>query len=153
LPNSYISAVVKETLRLYPPGWLISRKACENDVLGDYPIPEGTDILISLYAIQRSGSNWEHPDKFFPERFLNDTTGEDSYLPFSTGPRKCIGDQLALMEMQIHLATMSRLFTIARVTPEQQIPVEAQINLRPAVPVYARVEATCTTLNSKQTNP
>jgi cytochrome P450 len=93
-------------MRLYPPGWLMTRKALKDDRLGDYFVPAGTEIYISPYLIQRHPQLWEAPDSFNPDRF---SAGEAplrhplAMLPFSAGPRNCIGEYLARIEMQIHL--------------------------------------------------
>jgi cytochrome P450 len=125
-------AILDETLRLYPAGWLITRKALADDVVGDYLLPRGTEVYISPYIIQRHPSYWREPDRFLPERF----TGPDAaanrsiaFLPFSLGPRKCIGEALARMEMQIHLMMLAK--TLRFLEPGNGEPaMVAGVNLR-----------------------
>ena len=128
----YTRQVIEETLRLYPAGWLMTRAALENDQLGDYLVPAGTEIYISPYLIQRHPAFWEAPDRFNPDRFGPDesrTRHPMTMLPFSAGPRKCIGESLARIEMQIHLMTIAKHLRLRSVS-EQSIELEAGVNLR-----------------------
>ena len=129
---AYTRQVLEEALRLYPAGWLMTRKALKDDHLGDYFVPAGTEIYISPYFIQRNPAFWEAPDEFNPERF-DPSHAKDRHtltmLPFSAGPRKCIGEFLARIEMQIHLMTIARQLRLryAGATPPE---LEAGVNLR-----------------------
>jgi cytochrome P450 len=129
---AYVRQVIEETLRLYPAGWLMTRKALRDDQLGDYFVPAGTEIYISPYLIQRSPALWEAPDAFNPDRFDPDQSQnrhELAMLPFSAGPRKCIGELLARIEMQIHvimIAKYLRLMCASEKLPE----LDAGVNLR-----------------------
>jgi len=108
---NYTRQVIDEALRLYPPGWLMTRKALEDDRLGEYFVPAGTEIYISPYFIQRHPGLWRDPDRFDPERFDADETQHRhalAMLPFSAGPRNCIGEYLARIEMQIHLMIIAK---------------------------------------------
>jgi cytochrome P450 len=128
----YTRQVIEETLRLYPAGWLMTRAALKNDQLGDYFVPAGTEIYISPYLIQRHPAFWEAPDRFNPDRFGADelrTRHPMTMIPFSAGPRKCIGESLARMEMQIHLMTIAKHLRLRNVS-EQWIELEAGVNLR-----------------------
>ncbi len=124
--------VLNETMRLYPPGWLFSRKAVADDQLGDYHIPAGADILISPYYLHRHKELWEDPERFDPDRFLEarfPAANKFAFIPFSAGPRRCIGDQFAMIEMQMHFANMTRRFKL-RYIPDLPITLEPAINLR-----------------------
>jgi cytochrome P450 len=129
---TYTGQVIDEVLRLYPPGWLMTRKALRDDQLGDYFVPAGTELYISPYLIQRNPALWEAPDTFNPDRFAPDQSRDRdalAMLPFSAGPRKCIGDLFARIEMQIHLITIAkqlRLRYIGGKPPE----LDAGVNLR-----------------------
>jgi len=128
----YTRQVIEETLRLYPAGWLMTRAALKNDQLGDYLVPAGTEIYISPYLIQRHPAFWEAPDRFNPDRFGPDelrTRHPMTMLPFSAGPRKCIGESFARIEMQIHLMTIAKHLRLRSVS-EQSIQLEAGVNLR-----------------------
>ncbi len=128
----YTRQVIEETLRLYPAGWLMTRTALKNDQLGDYSVPAGTEIYISPYLIQRHPAFWEAPDRFNPDRFGPDESGARhpmTMIPFSAGPRKCIGESFARIEMQIHLMTIAKHLRL-RGVGEQSIQLEAGVNLR-----------------------
>lgn len=106
----YTRQVIDEALRLYPPLWLMSRKAKEDDYLGEYFVPAGTEIYISPYFIQRNPQLWEAPDRFDPDRMSignKPDRPELAFCPFG-GPRKCIGDFFARVEIQMHLMMMAR---------------------------------------------
>lgn len=111
----YTRRVIEEALRLYPAGWLMTRKALKDDQLGEYFVPAGTEVYISPYLIQRNPAIWDNPDKFDPDRFdparhkpASSHRHAIAMLPFSAGPRKCIGEFFARTEMQIHLMTIGR---------------------------------------------
>ncbi len=96
-------------MRLYPPGWLMTRKALSDDRLADYFVPAGTEIYIAPYLIQRHPGLWSQPHLFNPDRFLDETANGRhalAMIPFSAGPRNCIGEFLARVEMQLHLMTV-----------------------------------------------
>lgn len=129
---TYTGQVLEEVMRLYPPGWLMTRKALEPDRLGDYFVPAGTEVYISPYLIQRHPAFWDSPDDFIPERFSPDRAQNRhpmAMLPFSAGPRKCIGELLARMEMQVHLITIARQLRLRSVRPPS-MEFEAGVNLR-----------------------
>lgn len=139
----YAMQVVQESLRLYPPAWIMSRLALADDPIGPYTIPAGDTALVSPYLLHRDPANWPDPNRFDPDRFAPGTSGElgdkgrpsYAYLPFGGGPRLCIGNQFALMEMQILLAMLVRDFAVARVAGP---PIEPHplITLRPRRPIY-----------------
>jgi cytochrome P450 len=129
---TYTCQVIDETLRLYPAVWLLTRRALKEDHLGDSFVPPGTEIYISPYFIQRDPDLWEDPDRFDPGRFHPDRSqGRPplATIPFSAGPRNCIGELLARTEMQIHLITIAQHL---RLKFAEQIPPEldAAVNLR-----------------------
>jgi len=129
---AYARQVIDEALRLYPAGWLMTRKALKDDQLGDYFVPAGTEIYLSPYFIQRHPDLWEDPDRFNPDRFGPDYSQDRhplAMLPFSAGPRNCIGELFARVEMQIHLITIARqlrLRFVERKPPE----LDVGVNLR-----------------------
>jgi cytochrome P450 len=105
-------AVIDEALRLYPPAWVVSRRAEQDDVVGGVPVPAGTLAIISPWLVHRRAEVWPDPSAFRPERFLDPAAGRHAYLPFGQGPRLCIGREFALGEMVVVLA---RLLTSHRV--------------------------------------
>jgi cytochrome P450 len=124
--------IIDETMRLYPAGWVVTRKALRDDRLGDYFVPAGTEIYIALYFIQRHPALWEEPDRFDPDRFRPDNSKlrrRLATIPFSAGPRNCIGEHFARLEMQIHLMTIARHLRL-RYIPSRPIELDAGVNLR-----------------------
>jgi cytochrome P450 len=138
----YAPQVVKEALRLYPPGWVLSRRAIRADVLGRCDIPAGTDVLLNLYLLHRHPRFWPDPDAFRPERFALENEAERprfAYMPFAAGPRHCIGETFALYEMLMHLYKVARRYRLTYL-PAEPVELEAQINLRTKNPLYMRLE-------------
>src|SRR5580698_7268473 len=127
----YTRQIIDEAMRLYPAGWLLTRRALRNDRLGEYFVPAGTEIYIPPYFIQRHPDVWEEQDSFNPYRFRPDNARRHrlATIPFSTGPRNCIGEHFARMEMQVHLMTIGRSLRL-RYIPTRPIELEAGVNLR-----------------------
>jgi cytochrome P450 len=138
----YTQQVVNEALRLYPPGWLLSRRAIGADVLAGFEIAPGTDVLLSPYLLHRHPRFWPDPDAFKPERFASENEAARprfAYMPFAAGPRHCIGETFALYEMLMHLYKVARHYRLTYL-PTEPVEVEAQINLRTKKPLYMRLE-------------
>jgi cytochrome P450 len=139
---SFTHQVLQESLRMYPPGWLLTRRALEADELGGYPIAPRTDVFLSPYLLHRHPQFWSDPEKFQPERFAGPNAAERhkfAYIPFAVGPRHCIGENIAMFEMLVHMHAMTRRFRLKRATNEP-IVFEAQINLRPRSNLMMTVE-------------
>jgi steroid delta-isomerase-like uncharacterized protein len=138
----YTRAVIDETLRLYPPVWLLSRTALEEDELDGFRIPAGALVAISPYLLHRHPELWTDPAEFRPERFLSDDGSRSRTVPFGHGPRHCIGRFFATLEMPLVLATVYSQFELALVRPRLPAP-EALVTLRPrgGLPVVVRPRA------------
>ena len=139
----YTRQVIDESLRLYPPGWVLSRRTIEADVLGGYPVPAGTNVLLPLYLLHRHAHFWKNPEAFEPERFAPEHEAQRprfAYMPFAAGPRHCIGENFALYEMLVHLYKVARRYRL-RYVPDKPLELEAQINLRTRHPLHVRLEA------------
>jgi cytochrome P450 len=124
--------VYEEALRLYPPVWLIPRRALSTDEVGGYHIPTGSDVLISPYVIHRRPDYWVEPEAFDPERFsAAESAGRlrFSYLPFGAGPRACIGSSLAIMEALLILAMITQQYRL-RLVPGHPVVPEPLLTLR-----------------------
>jgi cytochrome P450 len=127
----YTCRVLEEVMRLYPPGWLMTRRALNDDWLGEYFVPAGTEIYVSPYFIHRRPEYWDAPAAFDPDRFAGEARAcrhELALLPFSAGPRNCIGEQLARMEMQVHVMTIAPRIRL-RYTPPGPPALNANVNL------------------------
>jgi cytochrome P450 len=139
---AYTGQVVNEALRLYPPGWLLSRRTIGADVLGGFTVPAGTNVLLPLYLLHRHPRFWKDPERFWPERFASEHEAERprfAYMPFAAGPRHCIGETFALYEMLMHLYKVARRYRLVYV-PDKPLELEAQINLRTRHPLHMRLE-------------
>jgi len=129
---TYARHIIEEALRLYPPGWLMTRRALKDDYLGNYFVAAGTEIYISTYHIQRNSELWDAADCFCPDRFGADFSQErhlPAMLPFSIGPRNCIGEIFARLEMQIHLVMIARQLRLV-FNDATEPELEAAVNLR-----------------------
>ena len=114
LPDlSYTRNVFQEGIRLYPPAWVLGRRAIQDDAVGGFRIPAGTIIAISPYTVHRHLDFWENPEQFDPDRFQPERFAgmhRYAYIPFGGGPRLCIGNHFAFLEAQIILAMIARQF-------------------------------------------
>ncbi len=128
----YTRQVIEETLRLYPPGWLLTRRTIDADSIGGYAIAPKTDVFISPYLVHRHPNFWAEPERFDPQRFATAESARRNrfvYLPFALGPRACIGEHFAMIEMILHTAMLARHVRLQYV-PKEPIELECQINLR-----------------------
>ncbi len=135
---TYTRQIIDETLRLYPPGWLLTRRSIAADDVGGYAIAPDTDVLVSPYLVHRHPQWWPDPDRFDPDRFLETATqsrNRFAYLPFGLGPRACIGEQFALVEMQLHIALIARQFRL-EFDAREPIELQPQVNLRTRHPLF-----------------
>lgn len=127
----YTQAVINEAMRLFPPGWILSRRTIEPDVLSGCPVPAGTDVMLSPYLIGRHPAHWEAPEEFRPERFLVENPRDRwVYIPFAAGPRHCVGENFAMYEMTVHVSRVARRWRMEYVDDGGTIEIEAAINLR-----------------------
>jgi cytochrome P450 len=109
----YTRQVVEETLRLYPPVWLLPRKTVEDDRVGPYEIPAGSGVLLCVYLLQRHPAYWKQPLEFRPERFSRQEAAarpQGCYFPFGLGARACIGSRFGLMESMLILSALASKF-------------------------------------------
>jgi cytochrome P450 len=141
LPNlPYLRQVVDESLRMYPPIWLFPRDAIADDEIGGYHIPAGTTVLIPPYAAHHNAATWENPEAFDPERFCPAHRARDryDYFPFGGGARKCIGMDLALLEIQLAVAMITQRYRLDLVAGNPVTP-GALVSLRPLPQVLMSV--------------
>lgn len=135
----YLERVLKEALRVYPPAWLLGRAAIEPVEIGGYSIQPDANIIISPYVIHRNPRYFDDPETFNPDRFLVEPT-RYSYLPFGAGPRVCIGQPYALLEMAIITATLMGSYHLTLPADYVAEP-EAMLTLRPKGGLPMRVTA------------
>lgn len=106
---TYTEMVIKESLRIYPTAWGITRQAIEPVAIGGHQLPKNALIMVAPWTIHRDERWWDHPEEFRPERFSPDNEGriaKYSYIPFGGGPRICIGNAFAMMEAKLVLTTI-----------------------------------------------
>jgi cytochrome P450 len=121
----FTRAVVDETMRLYPPAFLIARAAAGADVIAGIPIRKHDVILIAPWLLHRHEKLWRDPNAFIPERFMPAAPAPDrfAYLPFGAGPRICIGAHFALVEATLALAGIIAAFRVTLLDREPVVPV------------------------------
>jgi len=138
----YTRQVVDESMRLYPPGWLLTRRSIGPDTLGGHAVPPGTDVFISPYLVHRHPHHWRLPETFDPGHFdpvQVEARHAFAYIPFAAGPRHCIGQNFSLYEILLHFNFAVRRFQLTDPQPVQP-PLEARINLRTASDVHMRIK-------------
>ncbi len=132
----YTRQIIDETLRLYPPVWLFTRKAINEDRLPgkeqDTLVPAGADIFLCPYLLHRDERYWNDPEQFMPERFSDEANrqrNKHAYYPFSLGSRRCIGEFFSIVDMQLHLGLLARHIRFSHIAGKP-VAVEPHINLR-----------------------
>lgn len=134
LPNlSYTKMVVQETLRLYPPFWMLGREAIEDDEVGGFHIPAKSITLFNIYGVLHNPNHWDNPEGFDPERFMPERSRNRpgaAYIPFSIGPRACLGYNLSIMQIQLVLATVAQAYSLELV-PGHPVEPAAMVCLLP----------------------
>ncbi|CAN7996056.1 unnamed protein product [Ixodes hexagonus] len=131
----YLDRVIKECQRLYPSIPFVGRTATEEFKLGKYLIPMGANVGLVIYALHRDPDVFPKPEEFNPDRFLPENIATRhiySYVPFSAGPRNCIGQKFASMEVKIILGHILRSFTLKSVDPRDKILLSLDVTLRSA---------------------
>jgi cytochrome P450 len=129
----YTRMVVDESMRLYPPAWGFSRQALADDMLGGFHLPRGWLAFVVPYVLHRLPAFWKDPETFEPERFSPEHSAERPkfvYLPFGAGPRQCIGNQFALIEAQLSVATLAQGYRL-QLVPRHRVEPWPLITLRP----------------------
>lgn len=138
----YARMVADETLRLHPPIWVYPRDALEEDVVGGYRIPAKGTVLLVPYVTHRHPDYWVDPETFDPQRFSADQEAKRpryAYFPFGGGQRKCIGNSMALLQMQLTIAMVAQRFTLG--VPPDSVPDPATlVSLRPPSGIRLTIE-------------
>jgi unspecific monooxygenase len=118
-------AVINETLRLYPPAFVVVRQSVDADRLGDFDLPGRSIVMVAPWVLHRHRALWHDPDTFAPGRFMPEAVPQArfAYMPFGAGPRICVGAQFALTEAVLVLASLVQRFVIACDDPRPVLPV------------------------------
>jgi cytochrome P450 len=139
----FAEMVTLESMRLYPPAYVFGREAIADCEIVGYHVPRGMTTLIPQWVVHRDPRFWDEPEAFRPERWGEEkikTMPKFAYMPFGGGPRVCIGQQFAMMEMALILATIGQRFRF-RVQPGAVVTPQASFTLRPAQGVPGVIEA------------
>jgi enediyne biosynthesis protein E7 len=139
----YSRMVLEESMRLYPPVWTLARTAVNEDEIGGYRVPAGSEILIFPYITQRHPKWWQDPDIFRPERFAPENSAARpryAYLPFGAGPRTCIGLNFAMTELLVALTLMLQRFRITLAIDPAKVRPDPSVTLRPEPGVPVRLQ-------------
>ena len=146
LPTSarlkYTEMIAKESMRLYPPAYALGREAIEECEIGGYRVPAGAQVFMFQWATQRDARFFAEPEKFYPDRWteeFSNTLPKYAYFPFGGGPRACIGNYFAMMEIVLLLATIGQRFRFT-LLPDHQVSLMPAMSLRPANGIHVTVE-------------
>ncbi|XP_018357414.1 PREDICTED: cytochrome P450 3A19-like [Trachymyrmex cornetzi] len=143
----YLDRVIKETLRIFPPAPLIGRRVTKDLKIGEVVLPKGADIIIGILKIQRDEEYWSNPMMFDPDRFLPERIKDCQlcYLPFSEGPRNCIGMKYGMICLKVMVATLVRtfIFKVNKSIETYQIKLKFGILLSPEKPLKVKIEKRC----------
>lgn len=133
----FLDHVLSESMRLYPPAWVVAREATEPTVLGNYSIGVGDQVWVPLYSMHRDARYFPNAEAFDPDRWtpeFKESLPRFAFFPFGGGPRVCIGNHFAMMEAMLALATILQKRTF-EVAPEHVTKLECSVTLRPALGV------------------
>ncbi len=143
LSEEFLDALINESLRLYPPVWIFSRVAINEDFILGYPIAKGATLNISPYLTHRHPGYWENPNQFDPTRFLqNKSQHKGAFLPFALGARQCIGAQFAIMVVKMCLKRMLKEFVMELDSLSTDVPVKLNpgVVLRPGNDIWIKLK-------------
>lgn len=138
---NYTKMVVQETLRLYPPFWVIGREAIADDEVGGVHIPANSILLFNIHGLHHNSNYWENPEGFDPERFLPERAKNrlgPAFIPFSIGPRACLGYNLSIMQIQLVLAMVVQACRLELV-PGYPVEPAAMMSLLPRHGIHMNV--------------
>ncbi|HVP50381.1 MAG TPA: cytochrome P450 [Candidatus Bathyarchaeia archaeon] len=135
--------VVRETMRLYPPAWVMSRQAVEDVEVGGYTVPAGSNVIVSQWVTHRDARFFPEPESFRPDRWSPESEQslpKFAYFPFGGGPRSCIGNNFALLEATVLLAAVAQRYNVSLVPGARVTPLPS-ITLRPANGVWLKLRS------------
>lgn len=142
----YLERVIKETMRIYPSVPSIGRILSEDVQLDQYTLPKGTMVSLGIYYLHRDPRFFPDPEKFEPDRFLPENTVSRhpyAYLPFSAGPRNCVGQKFAMYEEKSVLSSIIRSYKITSVEKRDEITLIAELILRTHNGINVKLERRC----------
>lgn len=130
---AYSQMVIRESMRLYSPAWILTREAIQDCQIGPYRLKKGAGVVVSQWVVHRDPRFFADPEKFLPERWQDNfeqTLPRCTYFPFGAGPRVCIGKAFSMMEATLILAMLANQFQF-KLVPDQSIELLPSITLRP----------------------
>ncbi|XP_025264322.1 cytochrome P450 4C1-like [Camponotus floridanus] len=130
----YLGRVIKESRRLYPSVPLVMRKISEDIKMDNYIIPKDTSVAVQILLVHRNPEIWSNPLKFDPDRFLPENLKQIhpyAYIPFSAGPRNCMGQKFAIFEEKIILAAILRKWRVKSIETHEEMTVDMSLVLKP----------------------
>ena len=128
MKKSFTSNIIKEAMRLHSPAWAIDRQALEDDRFKEYSWPKGTLIILYITGLHRNPKYWNDPNSFIPERFDDENAKNFAYYPFGAGPRLCIGEHFAMMEMALIVRKFYKNFSF--ISYQNKLEKKALVTLR-----------------------
>lgn len=137
----WLQAVLRETMRLYPPAWAIGRTSLRDRELGGFQIKKGDALVMSQWSLHRDPRFFDDPESFRPARWLDGLERrlpQFAYFPFGGGPRTCVGNHFAMLELGVVLSAIVRRVDLTLLEGEV-LPLLPAVTLRPAGPLTARV--------------
>ncbi|MCH2023590.1 MAG: cytochrome P450 [Saprospiraceae bacterium] len=130
----YTQMVLEESMRIYPPAWVITRKVLNDTDMCGYKMNKDAQLILNVYSLHRHSDHWEEPELFKPERFnseLKKSRHKYAYIPFGAGQRMCIGNNFAMMEMKIALTMLVQNFEFSLPENVPDLEMEPLVTLRP----------------------
>jgi len=138
----FCEQVIRESMRLYPPAYVVGRRPIEDLSIGGHFIPAGTNVLMSQWIVHRDPRWYDDPLRFHPDRWTDGLASrlpKYAYFPFGGGPRLCIGNTFAMFEAPLVLALISRRYRLLLATSDE-IRIQPAVTLRPRDPILMRIE-------------
>jgi cytochrome P450 len=138
----YLGKVVKEAMRLYPPVWLTAREMLDDNTFGNCTLEKGAQLFMSQWVVHRDSRFYPNPHEFNPQRWTEDfvqNLPKFAFFPFGGGPRVCIGQSFAMLEIILVLAAIFQKWRL-RLSPSQEILPHPSLTLRPKGPVQMLLE-------------
>lgn len=128
MKKSFTINIIKEAMRLHSPAWAIDRQALEDDSFKDYSWKKGTLIILYITGLHRNPKYWSDPNSFIPERFDDENAKNFAYYPFGAGPRLCIGEHFAMMEMALIVRKFYKNYSF--ISYQKDLEKKALVTLR-----------------------
>lgn len=138
---TYVKQVLDESMRLMPPAWIMGRKTLVADKFGEFDIPPNFNVVMPIWVVHRDPEIWENAEAFEPERFAPENMKDKhrfAYFPFGGGARQCIGNNFAIMEMQIVVAMILQKYRLT-LQENYELAYNPLVTLRPKNPIMMRI--------------